>query len=605
MFEDYVIPDLGQWLPGAALHWVLLAGILTLAGLLAWLVGAIARYGLDRAIDRLGQVLAAAIPDLGGFSPRRVLALAGLAVKEAIRRRIVVVVVVFLVLILFAGWFLDPTSDDPAKLYITFVLTATSWLILLLALFLSAMSIPTDIKNRTIYTIVTKPVRSSEIVLGRIVGFGAVGTVLLLLMAAVSYLFVIRGLSHTHEVALADLRPATTARGGAQGWQGTTSTVQKHHHEVVVDNEGKARLEMERGHWHPLSLPDDFARTAASAAKTKVETGPPEGLLVARVPVKGKLHFTDRSGKATDKGVSVGEEWTYRSYIEGASLAAGVWTFDGVTEERFGRGLPVEMTVSVFRTHKGNIEKGIPGSLTLRNPVTGLKVEARIFTAKQRITDLQFIPRTLQAAGGRTVDLFRDLVADGRVEVWLRCLAPGQYFGMAENDLYLRAGDVAFSWNFVKGYLGIWVQMMLVVMFGVLFSTFLSGPIAILATVGILVGGMAFDTIETLAQGKMLGGGPVESAIRLATQQNQTGELETGVRRTVAKGVDLLIDRVFLNALAAVLPDFSHFSYSEFVAKGFDIPGPLIAKHLLQLLGFLIPIFVAGYFFLKTREVAR
>ena len=120
--------------------------------------------------------------DLTHLSPRRVWALAWLAVKESIRRRVVVVFAVFIVILLFAGWFLDPGSADPARLYLSFVLTATSYLVLLLALFLSSLSLPADIKNRTLHTVVTKPVRRSEIVLGRILGFTAVGTALLLVM---------------------------------------------------------------------------------------------------------------------------------------------------------------------------------------------------------------------------------------------------------------------------------------------------------------------------------------------------------------------------------------------------------------------------------------
>ena len=51
----------------------------------------------------------------------------------------------------------------------------------------------------------TKPVRPSEIVLGRVVGFTLVGTVLLGVMGLLSYVFVVRGVSHTHELRAADL----------------------------------------------------------------------------------------------------------------------------------------------------------------------------------------------------------------------------------------------------------------------------------------------------------------------------------------------------------------------------------------------------------------
>ena len=56
-------------------------------------------------------------------------------------------------------------------------MAATTYLVLLMALLISTFSLPTDMKNRTITTVVTKPVHTSEIVLGRIVGFTIIGTV--------------------------------------------------------------------------------------------------------------------------------------------------------------------------------------------------------------------------------------------------------------------------------------------------------------------------------------------------------------------------------------------------------------------------------------------
>ena len=74
---------------------------------------------------------------------------------------------------------------------------------------------------------------------------------------------------------------------------------------------------------------------------------------MARVPVYGKLAFRDRTGQPAEKGINVGDEWTYRSFIEGGTLAAAVWSFQGITPERFPDGLPVEMTIEAFRTYKG------------------------------------------------------------------------------------------------------------------------------------------------------------------------------------------------------------------------------------------------------------
>ncbi len=599
VIETEILP-LSIWLPWGLLYWLAVVGGAAFAAVLVgWLVAAL-RSGPVAALRMTGRTLAGGAADLVLISPRRVWALSWLAVKESIRRRVVVVFAVFVLILLFAGWFLDPGSNQPARLYLSFVLTATSYLVLLLALFLSSLSLPGDIKNKTLHTVVTKPVRPSEIVLGRILGFTAMGTFLLVIMGLVSYVFVVRGLSHTHTLTGADLQPAEQSAGDQLS--GRTSRVHQHRHEVIIDVAGGGRVKMEQGHWHELTI-------KKSGERSIYQLGPPKGLLVARVPVYGKLHFKDRTGKDAEKGVNVGDEWTYRSYIEGGSLAAAVWTFDGVTEAKFPDGLPLELTIEVFRTYKGDTSDpedipGILGSLAVRNPKTGEMVEAKIFTAKDFATDLQFIPRKLQTADGRTLDLFRDLVADGRVEIWLRCLPRAQYFGAAQPDLYLRAHDASFKVNFAKGYLGIWFQMVLVIGIGVLFSTFLSGPVAVMATLGALLGGLFSQFMARLATGEVIGGGPFEAFIRLVTQQNLVSEMEPGLRTTVAQMLDVVMG-YGLWAAAAVLPDFGSFSFADYVAYGFDISPVLMLQCAFRVLAFLLPVFVAAYFFLKMREVAK
>ncbi|MCL2120422.1 MAG: hypothetical protein FWH27_18565, partial [Planctomycetaceae bacterium] len=136
---------------------------------------------------------------------RRVWAIARLAIKESLLRRVLFIFLVFIVILMFAGWFINPDATDPTAVYLAFVLSMSTYLVLLLALFLSAFSLPNDIKSKTIYTIVTKPVRSSEIVLGRMLGFGIVGTVLLCGMALLSFLFVSFQLQHDHILTQKDL----------------------------------------------------------------------------------------------------------------------------------------------------------------------------------------------------------------------------------------------------------------------------------------------------------------------------------------------------------------------------------------------------------------
>ncbi len=592
-----VQPFLTWLLSSALLNWLLVVGcVVGGVTVFGWLIAAL-RHGPIAAFRITGIVFREAFLDLVHLSPRRTWALATLSIKESIRRRVIVVFAVFILILLFAGWFLDVTSFDPARLYLDFVLTATTYLVLLLALFLSSLSLPADIKNRTVFTIVTKPVRSSEIILGRIIGFMVVGTLLLAVMGVISYVFVVRGLAHTHQVTADDLQ---TIEGSGGGLRGRTSLVHQHRHKVTIDPSGRSDVEMEQGHTHDLTVLKGEGPDGGDA----YELGQPQGMLQARVPVYGRLSFFDRTGKPTDKGINVGDEWTYRSYIDGGSLAACVWTFDGVTPEAFPNGLPVEMGIEVFRTHKGDMTKGVPGSLSIRNPKTGKKLEVRIFESKEYVTDSQMIPRDLQMPDGTKADLFKDFVDDGKVEIVLQCVAPGQYFGAAQADLYLRARDASFVLNFIKGYFGIWLQMLLVVSLGVMFSTFLSGPVAMLATLGALLGGFFNDFMFRLATGQTYGGGPFESIIRILTQQNVTSEMEPGLRTTVAQSLDQVAE-VGLRAMSMILPDFGRFSFAEYVASGFAISGDTLLMFTCRAFAFAVPVFIAGYLCLKNREIGK
>lgn len=595
------------WHQGALYQWFLV--IISAAAtvfVFGWLAVAL-RRGPIKALEIAGRAIGDCAMDIVRISPRRVGALAWLAVKESIRRRVVVVFAVFILVLLFAGWFLDPGSIDPARLYLNFVLTTTGYLVILLLLFLSSLSLPADIKSRTLHTIVTKPVRSSEIVLGRIVGFTTVATSLLLIMGVISYFFVERGLAHTHVIDADSLKTVEYAADRPTGREGLTSRVHEHRHTVVVDPSGKGRVEMEQGHRHEL-LGDWKELLSKEAAGKKYQLGRQEGMLMARVPVYGKLTFRDREGKPTDKGINVGDEWTYRSYIEGGSLAAAVWTFQGITEERFPDGLPVDTTLGIFRTHKGNIEKGVRGSLLLRNPRDGADVkptEVEIFGAKEFQIDNRLIPREVRTPDGKKVDLFEEFVSDGEVELWLRCVDIGQYFGVAQADMYLRAHNASFAWNFAKGYIGIWLLGVLVVSLGVLFSTFLSGPVAILATAGALFGGWFHEFMYNLATHQTYGGGPFESFVRILTQQNVTSEMEPGLRTTVVQTLDQPAE-FGLWLLSAVLPDISRFDvFSKCVAYGFNIPGGTIMMYTCRTFAFVLPLFVAAYLCLKNREIAQ
>jgi hypothetical protein len=603
VIETEILP-FWQWLLhgssdrlGALPSFCIVIASLAILALLAGLLVTAFRHGPMQAGDIVYKVVRTAIGEVLAISPRRVMALAYLAVKESLGRRVWVAVALFLVILLFANWFLGTDNPDPTKLYISFVLTATTYLVLLMALFLSAFSLPTDIKNKTIHTIVTKPVRAGEIVLGRIVGFVAVGTVMLAVMGGSSYLFVVRALNHRHDVDIFSLVDSEGAEGKTVR-RGRTTLVQQHRHDLVIDQGGSGEALNSRGHWHAIT-PEQ------RGDETHFAVGPPRDMFRARVPVLGKLRFKGPKGASVAKGISVGNEWAYRSYIEGGTLAAAIWTFEGINAEAYPVDLPLELTVSIFRTHKGDIEKGVLGSVVVKNPNNpNFASVPTLFQAKEFTVNSLPIPRQLTDVEGKPLDLLNDLVHDGKVEIWVQCLETGQYFGMAQADCYLQAREGSFVVNFFKGYLGIWVQMFLVTCFGVMCSTFLSGPVAMVFTLAIIVVGFFKKFLLGLTAGTVVGGGPVEALVRLVTQQNVTAPLEAGGGVTAIKDIDAVL-LIVMRGFANVLPDFRSFSTVGFVADGYDVSWNFVAQDLVAGLAYLAGLYVVGYLFLRTREVAK
>lgn len=604
VLEDKQISTFAEWIAGGS--GLLLVVLLTLlaAGLFIGYLVAALRYGPGVAIARVASTIGTAIKELFEVSPRRVGAMTTLAFREAIRRKVLVVFGVFLAVLLFAGWFLDPGADHPARLYLSFVLTATNYLIVMLAVFLSTFSLPNDVKNKTIYTVVTKPVRPWEIVLGRILGFTAIGTILLAVMCLVSYFFVVRGLSHEH---LVDKLNPTDIESVEEG---QTTRDNRHRHDLTKTAEGY-RIEANHDHTHPIEVDSNG----------EVSFGQGVGNLQARVPKYGKLRFLDRDGKLVDKGVNVGNEWAYRSYVEGGTPAAAIWTFEGLKQTDFKDGIPLEMLIRVFRTYKGDIERGIFGKIQIVEPAdtqpgeTPKRIENRnryeqtLFTAREFTTDTHVIPFKAKGTkpNGEEVDemlLFQDLVSeDGKLEVWIQCGERAQYFGMAQGDVYIRSADGFFWANFLKGFLGIWFQMVIVTAFAVMFSTFLNGAVSMLATVAAICLGYFANFVMGLYTGDVEGGGPTEAMVRMFTQKNVIIPLEDGVTTQVIKGFDFVTTMV-MAGICTLLPDYGGFNTSDYVAYGFDIQNSLVLRHFIITLIYVTVLTTVGYFFLKTREIA-
>ncbi len=645
---SYTMGETTTHVPPALQSWFLAVAVLLVTALIVGGVLSVLRHGFGDFITPFFRAVQRGIEDFTLLSFSRTWAIARLTIKESLRRRVLVIFALFMLILLVAGWYIDPGSENPAKLYQSFVTSTTSVLVLLLSLFLSSFSLPTDFKTKTIYSVVTKPVRSSEIVLGRIVGVGTIASAILVCMAVISYFFVIWGLQHTHLLVEKEDLTAVSLDSGAKAedpkrivFQGETQLSNGHKHHVDVHADGTVSVTAVNGHTHTIT-------TEKVNEQTRYNVGVERGTIQARVPVYGKLGFRGKDGMDTEKGINVGDEWEYRTYIGGstklsdaANEESAIYTFNGVHSDLFPKelnGVPVEMTLGVFRTHKGDIEKRITASLAVRNPETGLKVEVMTFSTEEFITKSLLIPAKFEGTpqivqrkgskGGvfyahpddatmqqeklnpnfgdrKEFDFFKDFVANGKVEVWLQCIDNMQYIGVAQSDLYLRGSDGNVPFNFAKGFFGLWMQMIVITSFGVLFSTFLSGPVAMISSIGILIAGFSKAFMMEIGLNKVLGGGPLESFYRLIIQQNMVVDLPSSFATTFIKSVDKVFG-LFMQLFGQAIPPLTDYAvYDNALVSGFDIPWNWLAVHGVMTLSYVIPLFIVAYLILSNREVAK
>jgi ABC-type transport system involved in multi-copper enzyme maturation permease subunit len=516
--------------------------------------------------------------DLFRLRARRIGAIARLSFKEAVRRRVVWAPVVLLLVFLFPPkWFFRIKPEDEVSTYVSVIYWAMTPVMLLIASLLAAFAIPTDIRNQTIHTVVTKPVERFEIVLGRALGYISLATVILGVLSIVSLLLL---------------------------W--------------ASDPSEEAKYESYK----------------------------------ARVPVFGKLEFKNaRTPNVEFKGESVGREWEYRSYIAGASPHRAVFVFsdESALRDLAARpdAVPCEFSFDIFRTTKGDENKGVTCTFEFvawpwgdpykrdaqreqayQDAKRGVKEFAQPddpaqkqdwdkleevaekfgyykYPSKEIVDYHTFdikVPRSLIKAA-LTDPKSGTKLDQPRLMVVVKCESPTQFLGVAKGDLYLLAGDQPFWLNFLKGVLGLWLRLVLVISIAVACSTYLSGVIGWLIVWILFVFGMFQEFIAKLAAGTSVGGGPAESFVRLAQNSNITAPLPDSAGKSLALTFDTGFQWV-LRRVMDILPDVDSFSWSHYVASGFSVPTAEIVINTLVLVGYLLPWAILAYYLMKSREVA-
>lgn len=567
MFSDAKPYEL--WL--AIAQW---AAVLIVSGLVALLVGTvISRLTQGKKWKAtVGDTLRRGVTDLTHLSGRRIWALAVLALKESLARRALLVLGTFIVLFMAANLFLrTPAEDVPAKPYVSFVLTVVQWILIPVALLLACWGLPADIKDRSLHTVVTKPVRRSEIVIGRMLGYGMMTSIVLVIVALFGYVWILRVVPERSQAQLISRVPVFSSAADAKDAF------------YFIDRAGYRQR-------RALNVGDIWNFRSFIEGKTNARAvWQFEGVTPERMGDDGmRFEYRFEAFRSYKGNIDENEGVRFRLYL--------------VNEDK-------NLRVPFPQTGAG-IEIREFAQETVRAATAGTDEDKAVLT----------IPRALRAraaedpgTAGEEVDLFTDLAPDGKLTVEVVCEDPSQYLGAARTDLFIRMPDRPFAASYFKAMLGIWLMVLLVIMIGTTASTFLKGPVATLLTFGLVLLGSPLmrDYLEKqyedkFGTGTVLGGGMLESAYRMVTQMNQQTPLPENVGTRI---IQVLDEGVFSGLAVArlIIPDFRHFNMSAYVANGFDVPfndaGAAVLPSIVLVLGYFIPCVILGYFSLQLREL--
>ncbi len=121
---------------------------------------------------------------------RRIWAVATNTIKQAVRMKVALVFTVLL-FVLLPALGISTTGDETLKgrlqTFVSYGLSLTSFLLCLLTIIVSIYSVTSDIDQRQIYTVVTKPIRRFEFLMGKLLGVIMLDVVLLSIFSAVIY----------------------------------------------------------------------------------------------------------------------------------------------------------------------------------------------------------------------------------------------------------------------------------------------------------------------------------------------------------------------------------------------------------------------------------
>jgi ABC-type transport system involved in multi-copper enzyme maturation permease subunit len=527
---------------------------------------------------------------------RRIWALALLSIKEAVRGRVLYVGALMALIFLFAGYFVPYKEENQIRNYVTVVFLPLTIVFLVLAALLGSFSIPRDVVKQTIHTIVTKPVERYEIVLGRFLGNGVLLTAGLFLLTGLSLLYVVRGI--TAEAAEESFKARIPIEPDRLTFYGTGKEDRGESVGREWDYRSYIRGRPPRAAGQPKqyaiwwfgAVPGALAGRAEPVwveytfdiyRTSKADKGK-EGVYCTLTFADGRLsvpQIEKRADEARKKRKDLELE-AFKGILDEKEIEKRRQQVDDQLIDEFGVYEASALQVVNYHTRK-------------------VKVPASLF---RKVREESRSPADRPASGEPPSPELKALLSVGDDPN-----SREQLLGVAKRDLYILAGELPFWQNFLKGAVGLWLMVVLVLGIAIACSTYLSGIISLICTFFLLGLGLFFKGyILELIEGRSDVGGPFQAAWRVFNRAPSAAPMDQSPATTIGMGLDSAYRWLF-RFISKVFPDVQRFNLTEYVSSGFNISWTqvLLMDNLLPLVGYLLPWAILAYYLMESREVAN
>jgi hypothetical protein len=443
-------------------------------------------------------------------------------IKQALRMKIAAIFIVLL-LILLPIMGVSVTGDGTLKgrlqTFISYGLSLANILLCLLTIVVSVYTITSDIKHRQIYTVITKPIRRFELILGKLLGVILLGVALLFLFSAIIY--------------------------------GITVYIPRFY------NATEEEL---------TELNNEFYTARASVVPSEIDVSQEVNKDYKRLVESGQLEELFRGSSKTD----VLSQLTYRRKLEKRAASVGqelIWEFNNIK--------PLKPNESLFIRFKYDVSVEPPDDQVFgqwlagdyRHVRYGTKPETPIYTTERKDQIRTFheieIPADAVASDGYFAVGFFNVPLNNTVVIF-----------PLEDGLELLYKADTFTANFMKAVLLILFRMVFLACLGVLAASFLSFPVAILLCLVIFsiatISGFVLESFDFLgANLTSIYSYTIRPIIQLLPQFDKANPTKYLVPARLLSWLYLtkvLVVMVFVKAFLLLLLSFLIFSFRE-IAK--------------------------------------